>query len=219
MKKITVLLAVLMLLISSVNLMASCDSVDDAPTTEETVASAPVVSKESIVYEHAKEMMAEGKWEGASYLFESVKNDFDDADALYEKCWRYHLIEYAISFAIDNLKKELKDPDSLTIYDIEVHGRQSKYAADNYHYEVSIYYAAKNSFSAMVTNTYIYPVNGGNQYAKEDLDQSVDLSFMTITYIDLCNMTRSEYSTWSLGDFKLYEKSWANSNPENIWND
>lgn len=209
MKKITSILIVFCTLLGMF-CFSSCNS---AKTNE---PSEPEKAKEEIELERALQLAEEGAWGGAYLLLDDLMErgyylDYKDKrDAIYEDYLIAEAIYRALSFK--NLKDQLKNPDSLVIYNVYITAEKSEYG-DYYIFAITYDYGASNSFGGMVRDTIdsSYTTKEAQKYVGKTINYShVDLT-------DIAKLSSDEWRDKLYGDFRLYHHNLRNDEEGNIW--
>ena len=203
------ILSIVSLFILTMVFITSCTS-SNSPSDSET-SKLP----QEIELEYALKLETEGAWTGAYCLFDDLVGYYPEyttkRDELYHKYQITQLVNYAINY--NGLKDQLKNPDSLVIYNLTVTASVSEYNNDSYIFEFAFDYGATNSFGGMVRDT--YKVDKNSNIAKEYLGKNVDVSFISLD--DIAEMDFEEFEEKMNGDFKIYHSNFTNDVPNNIW--
>ena len=208
MKKPIILLLIICILFTMFCL-GSCNSTQDEP-------SLPQKTKQEIELERALELAEEGAWLGAYCLFNDLISrgyytEYEEKrSALYED----YLIAQAIyqAFHFKNIKENLKNPNSLVIYNINITVEKSKYS-DSYYFAITYDYGASNSYGGMVRNTVTssYSTSEAQKY----IGKSINYSHVSLS--DVAKLSSKEWDNKLEGDYNLYHYNLRNSYEGNIW--
>ena len=163
-----------------------------------------------IEFEHAQQLEKEGAFLGAAFLYEDLINkgfytDYQThATELKSRANR----ERSVFYAISDLKKQLKDPNSLVLYSAKttVIARNSN-GKTEYIYQVTLDYGAANSFGGMVRDTYQITYLGASKEEEGILNY----------HSDILSKTQSDWNDEIVGDFDAYSSSFSD-HEDNIWN-
>ena len=219
MKKLALLLVIVMILGCALP-FSSCNKSDTPPSNNDNVTSEPpepTKTKQEIELENALRLEREGAWAGAYFLLDDLieRGYYTEYAEKREDLYYKYIIADHINAAINynGLKTQLKNPNSLVIYNITITASVSQYSSDSYVFELEFEYGATNSLGAMVRDTYETKKN--SSLAQKYIGQTVDCSFVNLS--DVAKMTHNEFDQKLQGDFKLYHHNLRNDVTGNIW--
>ena len=205
------ILSIVSLVILTMVFITSCAS-SNTPSDSETTK-----LPQEIELEYALKLEEEGAWTGAYCLFDDLvkKGYYPEYDTKRDELYNKYQITQLVNFAINynGLKDQLKNPNSLIIYNLTATASVSEYNNNSYVFEFAFEYGATNSFGGMVRDT--YKVVRNSSVAKEYIGKNVDISFISLD--DIAEMDFEEFEAKMNGDFKIYHSNFINDVPNNIW--
>ena len=199
-----ILLFVMLSLIAC--LLCSCQN-----ATDSTNAQIPTQAELEEIFEMAQEYENNGKFKSAIELYRQLASyEFYDPDfgsqgiekALQIRETRYlhqKILSKYYEYSVSDLKKQLKDPNSLVVYSMSL---------DHYSPKGKIIvvfdYGAKNSFGGMVRDKYTktYTLS---EYEKDDIYQA------SKTHMDSIGRTKDDAGTYLAGNLHIHKESQFNA--------